>query len=96
MTEAEAILQFRREYWLKLLIRTDGNITLAAKIAGRSRTSSHRILRDLGFEDIASHVKVGKWDRPTPTLESAQGSLYSRATPRRATKWDESYRRGGA
>jgi DNA-binding NtrC family response regulator len=56
---AEAVRQFKRNYWILLLARHGQNITQAAREAGMRRTSVYPILHDLGLPVRAP--KRGKW-----------------------------------
>ncbi|MBO1254208.1 sigma 54-interacting transcriptional regulator [Alteromonas sp. 5E99-2] len=44
-TLAEARVSFEREYLIKLLKMTEGNVTRAADLAGRNRTDLHKLLK---------------------------------------------------
>ena len=46
---AEARAQFEREYLIKLLRRTQGQVTEAARLAGRNRTELYRLLQRYGL-----------------------------------------------
>lgn len=48
-TLAEARVSFEREYLIKLLKMTEGNVTRAADLAGRNRTDLHKLLKKYGL-----------------------------------------------
>lgn len=53
--KAHAIEQFEREYLLRLMVQYDGNVSHAARAAGKERRSLGRLLKKHG---IALHVSV--------------------------------------
>ena len=46
----EARAEFEKEYLIRLLRTTEGNVTLAANMAGRNRTDSYKLLNRHGIE----------------------------------------------
>jgi two-component system response regulator GlrR len=48
--KAQAIAQFERAYVSKLLIQTQGNISLAAKLAGKERSAFGKLVKKHGLE----------------------------------------------
>ena len=46
----EARAEFEKEYLIRLLRTTEGNVTLAANMAGRNRTDFYKLLNRHGIE----------------------------------------------
>jgi two-component system response regulator GlrR len=49
MTYREAFEAFKREYWRRILAETGGNISAAARLAGRNRTDTHKCVKQAGI-----------------------------------------------
>jgi hypothetical protein len=49
MTYPEAVLQFKRQYWIDLLERCDQDVWVAAWVAGVNRTHAYQIINVLGI-----------------------------------------------
>ena len=47
--KARAVAQFERTYIVSLLVRTAGNITLAARLSGKDRRDIGKLLRKYGL-----------------------------------------------
>jgi DNA-binding NtrC family response regulator len=62
MTYAEALKEFKANYWRDLLIQTNGNVTEAAKIAGVCRQQVWKItVTQLGMENPVRRKLRGNW-----------------------------------
>jgi DNA-binding NtrC family response regulator len=48
--KARAIAEFERAYIVELLARTDGNISLAARVSGKERSRLGKLVRKYGLE----------------------------------------------
>lgn len=59
--KARAVADFERTYMSRLLVRTAGNMTLAARIAGKDRSDLGRLLKKHG---LARHTFLGQAERP--------------------------------
>lgn len=75
MTYREAMECASREYWRELLKRTEGRVSVAAKIAGVNRSAAYKQLRNLGIERRPH--RVGQWDRPLPVSNIFTQSIAS-------------------
>ena len=53
VAKAHAVESFERAYLAELLGRTHGNITLAARIAGKERSRFSKLIRKYGFHGEA-------------------------------------------
>ncbi len=51
--KARALESFERDYLRRLLVMTDGNISLAAKLAGKERRSLGKLIKKLGLGQVA-------------------------------------------
>ena len=60
----EHMTEESREYLQTLLREAGGNVSRAARLAGRHRTSFHKLLKRYGITRAAQHQ--GNWDRPIP------------------------------
>lgn len=60
MTYQESVVQFKREYWTRLLAETAGNLSEAARRAGVNRTYAVKlVINQLGIERPPAHR--GNW-----------------------------------
>ena len=59
--KARAVADFERTYMSRLLVRTAGNMTQAARIAGKDRSDLGRLLKKYG---LARHAFVGQAQQP--------------------------------
>jgi DNA-binding NtrC family response regulator len=61
MTYAEALKEFKANYWRELLTQTGGNVTETARIAGIYRQNIYRSMQRTGRENPVRRKMRGNW-----------------------------------